>query len=91
MTRGFGSLFVTETALTLATCPLYRLSVHDEPNVPGDGDAGPVDDLVAVVDAGLQVFCQRLIVLLDLFDGPVVVALGFPLGLRNTDYRRRNH
>src|SRR5690606_7027616 len=47
------------------------LPVHDRPDLPGDYHAGPVDHLVAVLDAGLQVFCQGLVVLFDLPDGAV--------------------
>jgi hypothetical protein len=71
MTRVSGTLFVSETAFTQATRPQTALPVHDGTNLPGDSDLRSVDRLVAVLDGVLQVLGQRLVVLVDLLDGPV--------------------
>ena len=71
LARVSGCLFVTKTAFTLATRPQTALPVHDGTNLPGDSDLRSVDRLVAVLDGVLQVLGQRLVVLVDLLDGPV--------------------
>ena len=61
--RVSGCLFVTEAAFTQATQPWNGLPAHDGPNVPGDRRLGSIAHHLATLDAVVQVFCQRFVVL----------------------------
>ncbi len=71
LARVSGGLFVSKTAFTQATRLRTGLLVDDGADIPSDRHSGPIDDLVAVLDAGLQVLGNRLVPLLDLLDRPV--------------------
>src|SRR5690606_40299508 len=71
LARVSGVLFVRKTAFTQATRSRTGLLVDDGADVPDDGRSGPVDHLVAVLDAGLQMLGQGFVVLPDGRDRPV--------------------
>jgi hypothetical protein len=48
-----------------------ELLVDDGADIPSDGHSGSIDDLVAVLDAGLKVLGKRFVVLSDGCDRPV--------------------